>query len=362
MKAKASLILRRVLPLGVILAGTVCFLILTRELLPKRAVATSEAITLSQISILNQHDGQLWYFAFSPDAKLLFCSNSTWKGDRQSDALVVWELATGRKLATINDPWGMALSPDGKTLAVGHDDISLRFWDTSTWKQEQQIEHVEPSVGRPLRWLDDKTLLLGNQNCVTLWNLRTHNSGLTFPSYSTRFAVSLTARLLVTFADSWGPIEVWELGTGKKLWSFEAHGNKVVGGGPECVTFAPDSNTFATGGSNRSVYLWNVARKEKVAEFPIDRFHITSVAFSPDGKLVAAGDAQTPELSCRVYLWDRSTGQCLGVYKTRTGVRQLAFSPDGKMLAVGSCWDKGLVELWSVEEMLEHKSGDLPAK
>jgi WD40 repeat protein len=121
------------------------------------------------------------------------------------------------------------------------------------------------------------------------------------------------------------------------------------------VAFAPDSKAFATGGKGKSVQLWDATRKERIADFPVESFDIISVAFSPDGKLLAAGH-DDPERPSRVYLWDMTTRRRLGVWRTREwGIRQLAFSPDGKMLAVAVSWSTGYVELWSVEEMLAKK-------
>jgi len=103
------------------------------------------------------------------------------------------------------------------------------------------------------------------------------------------------------------------------------------------------------------VRIWDVTVGEQVLSYPVNRGNISSVAFSPDGKLLAAADDATPKLPCDVVLWDAASGERLGVWKTQTGVRQVGFSPDGKTLAVGSSWIKGTVELWSVEEMLAQK-------
>ena len=89
---------------------------------------------------------------------------------------------------------------------------------------------------------------------------------------------------------------------------------------------------------------------------PSDDFRdFYGVAFSPDGKMIAAlfpkGGGETFEgkmipLDSKVIVWDASTGREHGVLEDKSGfIRTMAFSPDGKTLAVGS---NDNVFLWKV--------------
>ena len=70
---------------------------------------------------------------------------------------------------------------------------------------------------------------------------------------------------------------------------------------------------------------------------------VMGVSFSPDGRLLAAGD-----LSGRVTLWDVSSGETVATLGHEGDVSSVSFSPDGQLLATGGYWDNPVVTLWDV--------------
>jgi hypothetical protein len=57
-------------------------------------------ITLSNVKIVNDHNGFVWFFSFSPDSKFLACSNTNWAGQAQVGSCDVWQVATATKVAS----------------------------------------------------------------------------------------------------------------------------------------------------------------------------------------------------------------------------------------------------------------------
>jgi WD40 repeat protein len=118
------------------------------------------------------------------------------------------------------------------------------------------------------------------------------------------------------------------------------------------VAFSPDGKLLATGDVNHEIHVWQVADGKQLLTCKVDEGWVWSVTFSPNGRLLASSANRS------VHLWDVQTGQCLQTlqgYSDR--VFSLAFSPDGRLLASGS--EDHLVRIWDVKtgQLLKILSG-----
>ena len=113
------------------------------------------------------------------------------------------------------------------------------------------------------------------------------------------------------------------------------------------VAFSPDGKVIASSSNDSTFKLWDVATGRELRTLSGHSDHFTSVAFSPYGKFIAIG-----RLDKTVRLWDVATGRELPTLSGHSGfVSSVAFSPDGKFIASGSL-DK-TVKLWDVATGLE---------
>jgi WD40 repeat protein/transcriptional regulator with XRE-family HTH domain len=108
------------------------------------------------------------------------------------------------------------------------------------------------------------------------------------------------------------------------------------------AVFSPDGQLLVTGIDNE-VYVWQIAESRLVLTCKGHTAWVQSLAFSPDGRLIASGSHDHT-----VRVWDVETGQCIKTLRQHTsGIHAIAFSPDGKTLASGS--DDYTIGLWKVE-------------
>jgi WD40 repeat protein len=117
--------------------------------------------------------------------------------------------------------------------------------------------------------------------------------------------------------------------------------------GIESLAFSPNGKILATGIADGKVKLWDTATRQERSTLNGHKGIVSSVAFSPNGNMLATGSFDGTEK-----LWDAATGQELATLKGHTNiVRSVAFSPDGKILATGS--NDKTVKLWDVATKLE---------
>ena len=206
---------------------------------------------------------------------------------------------------------GLACTPDEKTLASACWDGSVRLWDPETGKETGRFRVDSTPTGR--------TALMA-------------------------VAITPDGKTLIAM-ENHDLVHVWDLATGKER-------RQLKGGNGFCLALSPDGKTIAKGLSGErkgeQVVLWDVDTGEKLRGLWATTRIVHGLAFSRDGKLLAAGDdapLDDKDGASSVRLWDPADGRLVRELKGHTGgITAIAFSPADKRLASAS--HDGTIRLW----------------
>lgn len=281
------------------------------------AIALWDAATGQQVWSADLAPLPVTSVKFSPDGKLLAAvAGDTWPSKRPGIAKV-WDLATKEEVASAQPTgvvWRVAFTPDSRTLALvgGH-------WETQA---EATLLDLTTHETRALPWTKDHDHILKG------------------------VAISPDGKLLAT--DCYQSITVWSLAEERVVFDTRNLLRDFV----LSLTFSPDGKTLATcGGQMRGHYetepgeltLWDTTTwKPRNPRTQDDAGGLIGVAFSPDGKLIAAGGDDRA-----AHVWDAATLQPKTTYVGHDNmIWAVAFSPDGKTLASSSA--DGTIKLWKL--------------
>jgi WD40 repeat protein len=262
--------------------------------------------------------GRAFSVAFSPDGKTL--AAGSWDG-----TVRLWEVASGKELHLFQDQKSpvraVAFSPDGKVLACGCEGLGIVLRDTAT--------------GTELR------------------RLKGHHGPVTFVRFS------LDGKRLASKGYD-HTLRLWDAASGREVRRLSSQDSEKQLHDPDCpVSFAPDgktvaSATFASEAFGRQVQrtfrVWEVATGAEIRSFKDDSSSLGAVAFSPDNKLLAVATGPVTGRPPRISLWDVDSGRALRPIEPTqaehlASLSFLAFSPDGKTLAASG---GGPIQLWEI--------------
>jgi WD40 repeat protein len=277
----------------------------------------------------------------------------------RSGRITLWDMTVRRQVGELRVPgWhrALAITARGDLLATGATESTeagigrgvVRLWDLHTFKELGQLVHPDGlnclALSPDGRWLATH----GADRTVRLWDVERRQETTNFPagdvdaSWSTGSLVFSPASDRLAFGDTLlaeGDTSLLDLRTGERTFLPRHEGSGVT-----TLAFSPDGRRLAAGYGliDTTIRLWEVQSTQLVHQLKGHSTYVSSVAFMPDGNtLASAAFDQT------VRLWDVETGQLVRTLLAHAdAVWTLAVLPDGQGLVSGDC--DGVVRIWDL--------------
>ncbi|MBO0697723.1 MAG: PQQ-binding-like beta-propeller repeat protein, partial [Zavarzinella sp.] len=257
---------------------------------------------------LRGHDEQVLRVAFTPDGSKLVSLSS--------HAVKVWDPFTGAEIRTLGpvgglSRYGLAVSPDGRTVAVTTHDPAVVLWDIET----------------------------GEEKLV----FRGHTSAVKNVAFSPDGRLAASGAGDIVRSEP-GQVKVWETETGRELFDLRGHTDAIYG-----VAFSPDGRRLASASQDHTVKLWDVATGREILTIRAHTDTVRALAFSPNGWRLATACVDGVIKVWDATPWAGSTPP--GLVRTLSGhgaaVFSLAFHPDGRRLFALS--DNETIRSWDAD-------------
>jgi WD40 repeat protein/serine/threonine protein kinase len=327
-----------------------------------------DAATGQALGVLWRETNSLSTVAFSPDGKNIAAGTAklpTGKrfpstryappADGMASHITVLDLKKRQIVQTFNahadGVYSLQFSPDGTTLVSGGRDGCVSFWYAATGELLNIVSNsIGPVYGLEFSPKDHGLATTGwhptSANAdVQILNSKTARTLRRFeePGQVVCLAYSPDGTTLAT-AGTDQLISLWDVASGRLRAKFTGHTGVVWS-----LAWSPDGQRLATAGWDGSVRVWDVTRRQDAEGIPTAANF--SVAFSPDGQVLAGGGTG-------VHLWDAECGE---LFKRLPEMDmqdvRIAFSPNGKFLAAFG--DDNVIHLYATKDWIH--LGTIPA-
>ena len=190
---------------------------------------------------------------------------------------------------------------------------------------------------------DGRCLAVASAIGVWLYEASTSRAQALLPSESPVHSVSFSLAGTLAAGLNNGRVELWEVETGERIGTL-----RPADWGGVTVVFSPDGTKLASGSLEQVIKVWDVETRRVTGTWEVprdsDSYWDIPVAFSPDGTRLVSGFQDGT-----VRLWEVASQTEVATLEGHTDrVASVAFSPDGLLLASAGGWVDGSVRLWDV--------------
>jgi len=267
---------------------------------------------------------------------------------RAEGTVSLWDIAASKERHRLEVPHpvlGVALSPDGKTVAYSQEQ-TVHLLDRDSWKESRRLELTEGFVFRLAFSPDGKVLAVAGRNDIQLWDVATGQPLFPRAAHSAEvdtIAFTANGKQLLSTCQETGVARLWDVEKARQIRTFAGDWRPLG-----VVVPSLDGKLLASSGTFNSMSIWYVATGKRVGHLQVEKkppdkyaHDIRRLALSPDGKRLTSisNNNRIHDHGMTILVQETATGKELSRLKeAATGDklrpdRDPTLSPDGQVMA-----------------------------